>query len=170
MLLALVAALCSRDWMAPTEVSSLYLSPHSRAGSEFEEMFVGVGSRRVRSLFAAAKKKSPCIVFIDEIDAIGGSRKAWESQGRKTLHQLLIEMDGFEVSVQVARAPSFGESACWSCRLLCKQSRAVSYQIGLVWSTEHHNRGGATLLTPLRESAAAAFQTQPQSSYPCQSP
>ena len=70
----------------------------SRAGSEFEEMFVGVGSRRVRSLFAAAKKKSPCIVFIDEIDAIGGSRKAWESQGRKTLHQLLIEMDGFEVS------------------------------------------------------------------------
>lgn len=74
------------------------LDIHCRAGSEFEEMFVGVGSRRVRSLFAAAKKKAPCIVFIDEIDAIGGSRKAWESQGRKTLNQLLIEMDGFEVA------------------------------------------------------------------------
>ncbi|KAK3244416.1 ATP-dependent zinc metalloprotease FTSH [Cymbomonas tetramitiformis] len=70
-----------------------------RAGSEFEEMFVGVGSRRVRDLFAAAKKKTPCIVFIDEIDAIGGSRKDLESQsggGRKTLNQLLVEMDGFE--------------------------------------------------------------------------
>ena len=61
-------------------------------------MFVGVGSRRVRSMFAAAKKKAPCIVFIDEIDAIGGNRKSWESQGRKTLNQLLIEMDGFEVT------------------------------------------------------------------------
>jgi len=67
-----------------------------RAGSEFEEMFVGVGSRRVRSLFAAAKKKTPCIVFIDEIDAIGASRKSWESHTRKTLNQLLVEMDGFE--------------------------------------------------------------------------
>ncbi len=42
-----------------------------RAGSEFDEMFVGVGSRRVRSLFAAAKRKAPCIIFIDEIDAMG---------------------------------------------------------------------------------------------------
>lgn len=67
-----------------------------RAGSEFEEMFVGVGSRRVRALFAAAKKKAPCIVFIDEIDAVGGSRKAWEANSRKTLNQLLVEMDGFE--------------------------------------------------------------------------
>jgi len=67
-----------------------------RAGSEFEEMFVGVGSRRVRSLFSAAKKKGPCIIFIDEIDAVGGSRKQWESHTRKTLNQLLVEMDGFE--------------------------------------------------------------------------
>lgn len=69
-----------------------------RAGSEFEEMFVGVGSRRVRALFSAAKKSAPCIVFIDEIDAIGGSRKNWESNTRKTLNQLLVEMDGFEVN------------------------------------------------------------------------
>jgi len=69
-----------------------------RAGSEFEEMFVGVGSRRVRALFNAAKKSAPCIIFIDEIDAIGGSRKNWESQTRKTLNQLLVEMDGFEVN------------------------------------------------------------------------
>lgn len=59
---------------------------------------MGVGSRRVRSLFAAAKKKAPCIVFIDEIDAIGGSRKQWENHTRKTLNQLLTEMDGFEAN------------------------------------------------------------------------
>lgn len=61
-------------------------------------MFVGVGSRRVRALFNAAKKNAPCIVFIDEIDAIGASRKHWENQTRKTLNQLLTEMDGFEVN------------------------------------------------------------------------
>ena len=59
-------------------------------------MFVGVGSKRVRQLFSAAKKKMPCIVFIDEIDAVGTSRKAFETQSRKTLNQLLTEMDGFE--------------------------------------------------------------------------
>ena len=67
-----------------------------RAGSEFEEMFVGVGARRARALFAAAKKSAPCIVFIDEIDAVGGNRRAWENHSRKTLNQLLVEMDGFE--------------------------------------------------------------------------
>ncbi|KAG0554814.1 hypothetical protein M758_12G123800 [Ceratodon purpureus] len=69
-----------------------------RAGSEFEEMFVGVGARRVRSLFHAAKKKAPCIVFIDEIDAVGGSRKQWEGHTKKTLNQLLVEMDGFDAN------------------------------------------------------------------------
>ncbi|TKY74122.1 ATP-dependent zinc metalloprotease FTSH 11 [Spatholobus suberectus] len=67
-----------------------------RAGSEFEEMYVGVGARRVRSLFQAAKKKAPCIIFIDEIDAVGSTRKQWEGHTKKTLHQLLVEMDGFE--------------------------------------------------------------------------
>ena len=72
------------------ELSELLLP--RRAGSEFEEMFVGVGSRRVRALFAAAKKKAPCIVFIDEIDAVGASRKLWENHTRKTLNQLLVEV------------------------------------------------------------------------------
>ncbi|CAL9756129.1 unnamed protein product [Musa acuminata subsp. burmannicoides] len=67
-----------------------------KAGSEFEEMFVGVGASRMRSLFQAAKKKAPCIIFIDEIDAVGSTRKQWEGHAKKTLHQLLVEMDGFE--------------------------------------------------------------------------
>ncbi|ONK55477.1 uncharacterized protein A4U43_UnF2590 [Asparagus officinalis] len=67
-----------------------------RVASEFEEMFVGVGAWRVRSLFQAAKKKAPCIIFIDEIDAVGSTRKQWEGHTKKTLHQLLVEMDGFE--------------------------------------------------------------------------
>ena len=75
----------------------------NRSGSEFEEMYVGVGARRVRGLFAAAKKAAPCIVFVDELDAIGGSRKAWaEGHTRKTLNQLLVEMDGFEVRADAA--------------------------------------------------------------------
>ncbi|THH18089.1 hypothetical protein EW146_g2838 [Bondarzewia mesenterica] len=72
----------------------------SVSGSEFVEMFVGVGSSRVRDLFASAKKLAPCIIFIDEIDAIGKSRGKGGSMGgnderESTLNQLLVEMDGF---------------------------------------------------------------------------
>ncbi|KAH7298157.1 hypothetical protein KP509_25G029600 [Ceratopteris richardii] len=67
------------------------------SGSEFEEMFVGVGARRIRDLFGAAKKHAPCIVFIDEIDAIGGMREPTDHQdARMTLNQLLVELDGFQ--------------------------------------------------------------------------
>lgn len=71
----------------------------SISGSDFVEMFVGVGASRVRDLFAEAKKKSPCIVFIDEIDAVGRRRGAGLGGGHdereQTLNQLLVEMDGF---------------------------------------------------------------------------
>ena len=74
----------------------------SVSGSEFVEMFVGVGASRVRDLFEQAKKHAPCIVFIDEIDAVGRRRGAGISGGHdereQTLNQLLVEMDGFESS------------------------------------------------------------------------
>ena len=70
------------------------------SGSDFVEMFVGVGASRVRDMFEQAKKHAPCIIFIDEIDAVGRHRGAGLGGGHdereQTLNQLLVEMDGFE--------------------------------------------------------------------------
>ena len=70
----------------------------SMSGSEFVEMFVGMGASKVRDLFSQAKEKAPCIIFIDEIDAIGGKRDGINrnDEREQTLNQLLTEMDGFE--------------------------------------------------------------------------
>ena len=77
----------------------------SISGSEFVEMFVGVGASRVRDLFEQAKRSSPCIVFIDEIDAVGRQRGAGlggsHDEREQTLNQILVEMDGFDSSVNV---------------------------------------------------------------------
>jgi cell division protease FtsH len=75
----------------------------SISGSEFVEMFVGVGAARIRDLFEQAKSRAPCIVFIDELDAIGKSRGGLAAMGtnderEQTLNQLLVEMDGFDAS------------------------------------------------------------------------
>ncbi|XP_065053192.1 uncharacterized protein LOC135682293 [Rhopilema esculentum] len=83
------------------------------SGSEFDEMFVGVGAARVRNLFTAAKEHSPCIVFVDELDAIGGTRIPNDHQpySRMTLNQLLVELDGFDKTegIVVIGATNFPE-------------------------------------------------------------
>jgi cell division protease FtsH len=77
----------------------------SISGSEFVEMFVGVGASRVRDLFEQAKKNSPCIIFIDEIDAVGRQRGAGlggsHDEREQTLNQILVEMDGFDTDTNV---------------------------------------------------------------------
>src|SRR5438034_5020044 len=77
----------------------------SISGSEFVEMFVGVGATRVRDLFDQAKKNSPCILFVDQIDAVGRQRGAGlgggHDQREQTLHRLLVEMDGFDTNTHV---------------------------------------------------------------------
>ncbi len=78
---------------------------YSVSGSEFVEMFVGIGAARVRDLFKAAKENSPCIIFIDEIDAVGRQRSNSGNGGNdereQTLNQLLVEMDGFDKQANV---------------------------------------------------------------------
>ncbi len=73
----------------------------SISGSEFEEMFVGVGASRIRKIFKNARKVSPCIIFIDEIDAVGSKRTNKSNDSNQTLNQLLVEMDGFNTDDKV---------------------------------------------------------------------
>lgn len=83
------------------------------SGSQFEEVYVGLGAKRVRELFEAAKKKSPAIIFIDEIDAVGGTRKLKDQSALKmTLNELLVQMDGFDENngVIVIGATNFAET------------------------------------------------------------
>ena len=83
------------------------------SGSQFEEVYVGLGAKRIRELFESAKKKAPAIIFIDEIDAVGGTRKLKDQSALKmTLNELLVQMDGFDENngVIVIGATNFAES------------------------------------------------------------
>lgn len=83
------------------------------SGAEFDEMFVGMGSMRIRQMFEAAKRQAPCIIFIDEIDAIGSKRNPRDPQhARMSLNQLLVELDGFTGTegVVVVAATNFPET------------------------------------------------------------
>ena len=85
-----------------------------RSGSEFVEMFVGMGASKVLDLFGQAKEKAPCIVFIDEIDAIGKKRDGQmggNDEREQTLNQLLTEMDGFEGNNGVTQTTTSGNNA-----------------------------------------------------------
>lgn len=90
------------------DVPFIYVS-----GSEFDEMFVGIGSMRIRQMFQSAKEQAPAIIFIDEIDAVGSKRNARDPQhSRMSLNQLLIELDGFSEStgIVVIAATNFPET------------------------------------------------------------
>src|SRR5262249_48650950 len=86
------------------------------SGSDFVEMFVGVGASRVRDMFEQGKKNAPCIIFIDEIDAVGRHRGAGLGGGNdereQTLNQLLVEMDGFEANEGVILVAATNRPCC----------------------------------------------------------
>lgn len=88
---------CGKTYLAKCIASQADVSFISVTGSDFHEMFVGVGATRMKSLFATARKNSPCIIFIDEIDSLGMKRtnNVYNSEGNSVLNKLLTEMDGF---------------------------------------------------------------------------
>jgi len=96
---------CGKTLMARAVAGEAGAPFFSISGSEFVEMFVGVGASRVRDLFEQAKKHSPCIIFIDEIDAVGRQRGAGlggsHDEREQTLNQILVEMDGFDTDTNV---------------------------------------------------------------------
>jgi cell division protease FtsH len=96
---------CGKTLMARAIAGEAGVPFFSISGSEFVEMFVGVGASRVRDLFEQAKRHSPCIVFIDEIDAVGRHRGAGlggsHDEREQTLNQILVEMDGFDTDTNV---------------------------------------------------------------------
>jgi cell division protease FtsH len=96
---------CGKTLLARAVAGESNVPFFSVAGSSFVEMFVGVGSSRVRSLFEAAKKQQPCLIFIDELDSIGKSRgpaiTGGHEEREQTLNQLLTEMDGFEQNAKI---------------------------------------------------------------------
>ena len=96
---------CGKTLMAKAVSGEAGVPFFSISGSEFVEMFVGVGASRVRDLFEQAKRNSPCIVFVDEIDAVGRHRGAGlggsHDEREQTLNQILVEMDGFDTDTNV---------------------------------------------------------------------
>jgi len=96
---------CGKTLMARAVAGQASVPFFSISGSEFVEMFVGVGASRVRDLFDQAKRNSPCIVFVDEIDAVGRHRGAGlggsHDEREQTLNQILVEMDGFDTDTNV---------------------------------------------------------------------
>jgi hypothetical protein len=136
---------------------SLYLLPFLHEPnlflqrSDFEEMFVGLGAKRVRELFAAARKKQPAIIFIDELDAVGGKRSARDQQYMKqTLNQLLVEMDGFQQTegVIVIAATNFPQSLDQALVRPGRFDRHIAVPLpdvrGRVQILQHHMRGVTT--------------------------
>jgi ATP-dependent metalloprotease len=117
------------------------------SGSEFDEVYVGVGAKRVRDLFAAAKAKSPSIVFIDELDAVGGKRNSRDqAYAKQTLNQLLTELDGFEQNsgVIIIGATNFPKSLDKALTRPGRFDRLVSVPLpdmrGRIEILKHHSK------------------------------